>query len=198
MRIGVDFDNTIVCYDAVFRTRAQARGLLPADWAGSREELRAAIRALPEGETRWQELQGWVYGAGMPEATPFPGVLEALADMTAAGHTLTIVSHKTRYGHFDPARIDLREAALAWMARHGLFDPAGIGLARERVFFESTRAEKVRRIAELELDLFVDDLPEVFETPGFPAEVTPILFGSAAGPWTPLPAWPAIRQEVLG
>jgi hypothetical protein len=29
MRIGLDFDNTIICYDAVFASAAVERGLLP-------------------------------------------------------------------------------------------------------------------------------------------------------------------------
>ena len=31
MIIGVDFDNTIVCYDKVFHVAAYEKGLIPAD-----------------------------------------------------------------------------------------------------------------------------------------------------------------------
>jgi hypothetical protein len=45
------------------------------------------------------------------------------------------------------------------------------------VFFESTRAEKLSRIAELGCDWFIDDLAEVFSDPAFPPGVRRILFG---------------------
>ena len=37
MRIGVDFDNTLVCYDGVFHRAALERGLIPSDLAVRQE-----------------------------------------------------------------------------------------------------------------------------------------------------------------
>jgi hypothetical protein len=59
-RIGIDFDNTLVLYDLVFKNCGIARGLLPADFHGDKNAVRAAIRALPDGERQWTALQAEV------------------------------------------------------------------------------------------------------------------------------------------
>ena len=85
MRIGIDFDNTIITYDDVFRVVARRRGLIGDGFGGrSKQAIRDHIRLLPEGEIRWQRLQGQVYGKGIAEATMFPGVAAFLAALPRA------------------------------------------------------------------------------------------------------------------
>ncbi len=74
MRIGIDFDNTIITYDDVFLATARERGLVGADFAGRKQAIRDAIRLLPDGELSWQKLQGQVYGKGIAQAAMFEGV----------------------------------------------------------------------------------------------------------------------------
>ena len=50
LRIGVDFDNTIITYDDVFLSTARERGLVGADFAGRKQAIRDTIRLLPDGE----------------------------------------------------------------------------------------------------------------------------------------------------
>ena len=73
MRIGLDFDNTLIDYDRVFLAAARERGLVAPDFTGSKREVRDAIRLLPDGELAWQRLQGHVYGAGIGGAVLFDG-----------------------------------------------------------------------------------------------------------------------------
>ncbi len=40
MRIGIDFDNTIACYDGVFHKAAIERGLIPDDLDSSKNAVR--------------------------------------------------------------------------------------------------------------------------------------------------------------
>lgn len=70
----------------------------------------------------------------------------------------------------------MRTAALAWLEANGFFSPAGFGLRREDVFFEGTRAEKLRRIAAQGCTVFVDDLEEVLTEPEFPPGVDRWLY----------------------
>jgi hypothetical protein len=44
------------------------------------------------------------------------------------------------------------------------------------VFFELTKEEKVARAADLGVDMFIDDLPEILAMPGFPLGMRKILF----------------------
>ena len=120
LRIGIDFDNTIITYDDVFCATAKRCGLINADFIGRKQAVRDAIRLLPDGELAWQRLQGQVYGKGIAEAKMIAGVEAFLRRCHAKGCAVVVVSHKTEFGHFDPERVNLRQAALDWMSAHGL------------------------------------------------------------------------------
>jgi hypothetical protein len=201
LRIGIDFDNTIITYDDVFRSAAVAGGLIAPGFSGNKQAVRDAIRVLPEGELAWQRLQGQVYGKGIDGATMVAGVETFLRRCRAEGCAVAVVSHKTEYGHFDPDRVNLRQAALAWMTTHGLLG-GDHGLALADVYFESTRAEKLKRIAALSLTHFIDDLEEVLTDPDFPPKVERILFADGAQPasssYTRCATWRDVERQVFG
>jgi hypothetical protein len=178
VRIGIDFDNTLIDYDGVFIAAARERGLVGPEIAGSKRAVRDAIRLLPEGELTWQRLQGYVYGAGIGGAVPFAWAYDFLRRCAERGVELFIVSHKTRYGHFDPARIDLREAARQWLIAQAMIAPEQGGIPADHVFFEDDRARKLARIAALGCTHFIDDLEEVFADPDFPLGVRRVLFAA--------------------
>jgi hypothetical protein len=183
MRIGIDFDNTLIGYDDVFLAAAQERNLVGSGFTGNKQAVRDAIRLLPDGELAWQQLQGHVYGKGIDRAVMFEGVDAFLRRCRAAGHAVFIVSHKTEYGHYDPDRVNLRAAAADWMEARGFFAPDTYAIPRENVFFETTRTHKLRRISALECIYFIDDLEEVLNDPDFPAGVNRVLFaGAGASP----------------
>jgi hypothetical protein len=199
-RIGLDFDNTMICYDGVFLSAAKERGLVSADLVGSKQQVRDAIRLRPDGETDWQRLQGYVYGRGLDRAEAFDGLGAFLERARSAGDAILVISHKTEFGHLDPERVNLRQAALAWMKAEGLLEEGSAGLVGT-VFFEGTRAEKLRRIASTRCDVFVDDLEEVLADPAFPPSVERILFSqlpsaAIAAPHTICANWAAV-EEVL-
>jgi len=202
VRIGLDFDNTIIRYDDVFVAAAVERGLVPAGFKGGKQAVRDAIRLRPDGERDWQRLQGHVYGAGIGGATAFTGLDHFLRRARAADASVMIVSHKTKFGHYDPARVNLRTAATAWMEARGFFAADGFALIRDDVHFASTRAEKLARIGALHCDVFVDDLPEVLDDPDFPACVKRILFSETTeqehGNYSVCPTWHCVEQMVFG
>jgi len=177
MRIGLDFDNTIICYDDVFLSAAKRKGLLADSFVGNKQDIRDTIRLLPDGETEWQRLQGIVYGRGVADALMFDGVGNFLQRCCESRVPVVIVSHKTEFGHFDPDRLNLRDAAREWMRAQGFFDR--FGLSEQNVFFETTRSEKIARIATLGFTHFVDDLEEVLTDPDFPEGVSRILFSES-------------------
>jgi hypothetical protein len=201
VRIGIDFDNTIICYDGVFAAAAHRRGLMPGGWMRSKIQVREYLRSQPGGEHAWQGLQGWVYGKGIGDAEIYPGVLDFLVACRQTRSDVYIVSHKTRFGHQDPDRVDLREAAREWLRAAGLIGGGSPALGIDDVHFEDTQAAKVERLAMLNLDVFIDDLADVFEQPHFPRDVRSILFdasGSAQpGPYQSLASWDEIRRAVF-
>ena len=181
-RIGIDFDNTIVDYDDVFLTVARERGLVGERFQGGKDVVREALRMQPDGENAWRSLQGDVYGKRIMDAVMFEGFEAFLRQCRAQGHRVAIVSHKTEYGHFDQERVNLRQAASAWMQARGFFDQDGFGMSMGDVFFEGSRADKIERIAGLGFTHFIDDLPEVLDDPMFPKDVMPILFTKGTAP----------------
>ena len=176
LRIGIDFDNTIACYDQAFGYVASLMGLATAGVATSKVDIKAKILERAEGDLDWQRLQGQIYGKHMLLAKVFPGFHEFLYLSRIRGHEVFVVSHKSEYGHFDEDRVPLREQALLWLKENSFFDAHGFALSKENVFFESTREDKVRRIRDLGCTHFIDDLREVFEEPFFPSSVQKILF----------------------
>jgi hypothetical protein len=199
-RIGIDFDNTIITYDEVFCATARRCGLIDAEFNGRKQAVRDAIRLLPDGELAWQKLQGQVYGKGIVGATMVAGVDRFLRRCRAELCPVAVVSHKTEYGHYDPERVNLRQAALGWMTANGLLDEIH-AIAPADVYFESTREDKLRRIAALGLTHFIDDLEEVLTDPGFPPDVERILFAEAerppGAPYVVCRTWRDIEQRIF-
>ena len=186
LRIGIDLDNTLVCYDELFHSVALDEGLIESSTPRSKERIRDLIRLLPDGERKWTRLQAIVYGPRMSGATAFTGAADFVRHCSALKMNAVVVSHKTQFAMLDGTPVDLRESARAWMTSQRFFDPTACGLSPEDVFFESTRVEKIERIRALGCTHFIDDLLEVFAEPSFPRGVAKLLFAphgtNAAGP----------------
>ena len=173
LKLGLDFDNTIVCYDDAIAILAEELFDLPPEVPRSKIGVRDHLRDTGR-EAEWTAFQGELYGPGMRHAQPFDGAVQSMLSLVDQGHELLIISHRSRHPYAGP-RHDLHTAARDWVEEHlqsrGLF-------TRENgpVNFLETREQKVALIAELGCQAFLDDLPEVLEAPGFPASAMPILF----------------------
>jgi len=200
MIVGVDFDNTIVCYDELFHRVAVERSLVPAEVPRTKPAIREHLRRGGR-ENQWTELQGIVYGPRLREAAPFPGVLEFFSRAVRSEVPVQIVSHKTRLPVIGVAH-DLHQAARDWLVQQGFFDPNRIGMSVDNVCFCTTREEKIQRIKTLGCTVFIDDLEEVFREPSFPGGVERILFAPETTTSLPdvrtLKSWKQISDHVLG
>ncbi|MGV8996290.1 MAG: hypothetical protein ACOH12_05040 [Parvibaculaceae bacterium] len=173
MRIGIDFDNTIVSYDALFSKVAREAGLVPDTLPATKLAVRDHLRTIGR-EDDWTEMQGTVYGSRMAEAIAYPGAFAFMRAARDEGHDLFIVSHKTRYP-FRGVQYDLHIAARTWVEA-SMRDAQGELIAPTHAFFELTKEEKLGRVGALECDCFIDDLPEILLAAYFPSGVAPILF----------------------
>ena len=173
MRIGIDFDNTIACYDELFHKVAVEQGLISNTVPVNKVAVRDHLRSCGQ-EVSWTELQGEVYGKRMDEAAIFPELLEFVAHAIARGDEVYIISHKTRHPVIGP-RYDLHAAARQWIEQHLIWDGRQL-LSSERLFFEPTREGKLSQIGLCGCDLFIDDLPEVLTEAAFPDSTEAILF----------------------
>jgi hypothetical protein len=174
MRIGIDFDNTIACYDGVFHAAALERGLIPANVDHDKNSVRDHLNGAGRNDD-FTELQGYVYGARMDLVAPYPGFADFVAEARKAGHELFIVSHKTRHPILGP-KYDMHAAARGFLAAQGLMGEGPSQMDPSRVFFELTKEEKIARAALIRCEIFIDDLPEILMMPGFPDGMLRILF----------------------
>ncbi len=202
MIVGIDFDNTIASYDELMHRIGVARGLIPADLPRNKKMIRDAIRALPDGESKWRALQTYSYGPGMRDAHAMEGVKQFIASCKARDIPVRIVSHKTEFANYGDPTVNLRKAAIDWMEREGLLGSGPHAVAREHVFFEDSRERKIGRIRALGVTHFVDDLEETFLDATFPAAVRRILFAprqpsGRAELWTTVATWSEIHQQLL-
>ena len=200
MLIGLDFDNTIVCYDQLFHTLALERDLIPPTLPRTKQAVRDHLRKAGR-ESAWTQLQGIAYGPRITDANPFPGVREFLQRCRRAEFLVAIISHKTRRPYRGEGH-DLHAAAHTFLNAHGFYQTAETGLSPECVFLELTLAAKLARIETLGCDAFVDDLPELLAEPTFPPATQRVLFDPAhahpdeAGYWR-VGSWTECGDRLL-
>lgn len=202
LRIGLDFDNTIACYDHVFTHVANELGLIPDSLVLSKSEVKRIIHLHPGGDHNWQKLQGQIYGKYMHLASAFPGLHEFLRLAKLNGHEVFIVSHKSPFGHFDENRVPLRDEAMKWLVANKFVGTDSSMIPSQNVFFETTRREKIDKIKVIQCTHFVDDLQEVFDEKSFPPVISKYLFDPAGqgnfqnGQFEG--SWRSISKELLG
>ena len=173
MNIGLDFDNTIACYDVVFHTVATEQGLInasvPVDKVSVRDNLRENNM-----EEEWIKLQGFVYGNAMSRVNAYEGVAEFLEWAKRENHQCKIISHKTKHPYKGP-KYDLHSAARKWIETY-FSNSSNILIEKRFIFFHQTKAEKIEQIKLQKCDIFVDDLPEILNAVEFPIGTKKILF----------------------
>ncbi len=201
-RIGVDFDNTIACYDVVFLKVTQDMGYLLDHSCLTKSQVKQSILELSEGDLLWQKIQGQVYGKYMHQATVYPGFIEFLWLSKLRGDEVCIVSHKSEYGHFDESKTKLRKAAKAWIKENLIKATFSQAFSEaNQIHFESTREDKVNRINQIGCDVFIDDLQEVFDEDDFPEKTEKILFSVDIPPQKPtspkrFDTWRKIKKYI--
>ena len=194
--IGLDLDNTVIDYSTAYRQVARSVGLPPN--VTTRKGVRDLLRRSSTDDDEWQRFQSVLYTTGLDAATPAPG-LDQLAEVCRRrGIGVSIISHKTAQGPERFGSPDLRRPARAWMRKHGLFD---FLLSESDVTFHATAKAKVAQIAAVQPTIFVDDLREILNRPGFPRTTMPVLYQENSlwrfqddGLWSA--GFPAISQWV--
>jgi hypothetical protein len=201
--IGLDLDNTVITYDEAFAKVGTEIGLLAAGHGlRTKEEVKSSLITLARGEQDWMRLQGQVYGRHIGSATLNPGVAAFIRDMRRRGARISIISHKTRFGHFDD-EISLWDAARGWLEGQGFFSADGLGLDPADLHFLETREAKVAMIGAAGCAAFVDDLPEVLHHPAFPQRTVGLWFAGerpaadGAG-LVPYRSWAEIGTKITG
>ena len=190
MYLGLDFDNTLISYDVLFRKVALEQGLIPQEIDANKNAVRDYLRSVGR-EDEWTKLQGEVYGGRILEATPYPGMKQTLYSIANLNVPLAIVSHKTKTP-FIGKQWDLHAAARSWLSRHEMHAHPGPNILHEHIFFELTKQAKCDRIEAVGCTHYVDDLPEILEM--LPDTIIKIHFSpegysTSNGRWLVMRSW---------
>jgi len=173
MRIGIDFDNTLVNYTEIFGMIAEEMGLGSGD--NAKMAVKTHLVSRQGDDTLWKEIQARVYGVLINKAVCLPDFIDFFRYAEKNGIELFIVSYKTAFAQLNGDPVSLHNAARKWLDQNLPF------FKKENVFFETAVAKKIRRIASLDLDYYVDDLLSILYHRDFPKNVKKILFGNGSG-----------------
>jgi hypothetical protein len=200
MLIGLDFDNTIACYDKAIRELSNTHIPLPEGLSRTKEAIKSYL-IKSNRESEWTRLQGELYGPGMVFAEPSAECISTLQEIVRRGHKICIVSHRSLrpYGGQD---YDLHVSAKNWIyERLECLISTGALNIDKNVFFETTLEQKIRRIDSLSACLFVDDLVKVLKHREFPLSTYKRLYlpGSRNGELEGiqvLSSWPRLLDDI--
>lgn len=190
MRLGLDFDNTLISYDQLFYRVALDKGLISLEVPKQKNAVRDFMRERGI-EEEWTRIQGEVYGSRILEAEPYEDMLVTLKKLVNKQIPMFIVSHKTKIPYLGEPW-DLHTAARGWLQKHGFHDENGLACSQNQIFFELSKQEKIKRIIELGCTHYVDDLPEILDM--LPAHIEKILFApsfdvQAHPDWKQMSSW---------
>ena len=168
MRIGFDFDNTIVNYDLVFSQIADQLNLEYLD--SPKNSIKNYYEVELGQRNLWKKVQFKVYCELISKIEPSDKFIALLHWLIENKHDIFIVSHKSQNIKINNKNLNLREPAKKWLERNiPIFN-------KERIFFESSAIAKIRKIKSLSLDFFVDDLVTILNLRQFPLLTKKILY----------------------
>ncbi len=160
IRLGLDFDNTLITYDEIFYKVALERNLITKNFPRQKNLIRDFLRQK-KMEDQFTLLQGEVYGKRILEAKPSENLVQNLINLKKKIDVkYFIVSHKTKKPIKGP-NYDLHKAALTWLANNNFFDPKGLNFDKDNIFFEKSKSFKIQRIKAIKCSHYIDDLSEI-------------------------------------
>ena len=115
VRIGIDFDNTIVCYDKSIKKLVEEDENIPDHITPNKESVKEYLHSIGKND-QWTEFQGKIYGIGIDYAEPYQGAIETMENLKIKGHELFIVSHKSKRPYLGE-KYDLHAAAKGWILK---------------------------------------------------------------------------------
>jgi len=173
MIFGIDFDNTIVNYDSVFKN------ILKKDKKINRKNLNSKISIrnyfLKKNKlNEWRKIQSKVYANHIFKAVVNKEILKLMKFLDSKKINFYIVSHKTLYPYIGK-RINLHKASRKWL-KINVFNKKNNFKKKNRIFFEKTKAKKIAKIKSLKVTHFIDDLDEILNK--LPKKVIGIKYGN--------------------
>ena len=165
IKIGIDLDNTIINYENSFEKYLQEKKIY------FKKINKRKIKLITNNNSKiknWTEAQEEIYGHYITYAKLYKTFNEFEKFALKNKIKLYIISHKTKYSQFSK-KYNLRSESDRWLKENIIKN-------KYKIFYVNTINEKVRKIAKIKPDYFIDDLIEIFDNKNFPKKVKKILF----------------------
>jgi hypothetical protein len=158
MIFGIDFDNTIVNYDLVFKSILKKEIKLKNKNLNSKKNIKSFLiknNRLKE----WKNIQSKVYSIHIFKAGVNKEILKLMKFLDNKKINFYIVSHKTLYPYVGK-KINLHKLSRKWL-KDNIFNKKNNFKKKYKIYFEKTKIQKIKRIKILKITHFVDDLDEI-------------------------------------
>jgi len=174
MIIGFDLDNTIVCYDDVIGRMANLLLGIEISCGDPKSKVKAYFAGRNDVEG-WRKFQGELYGLQMDYAKPALQIVNVMRDLTARGHKMAIISHRSRFPHAGP-KYNLHDSASRWIGKNLMGHKDLEYALGNRIVLCDTKESKVATIGSMGCGVFIDDLVEILNDKEFPVGTRKILY----------------------
>jgi len=175
LKFGFDLDNTLIDYKKSVEQYCQDHQISIAN--PNIKKLKAMLKDTDSSSSRWQSAQKWLYGEGLHYASLREGSEELFEFLVSKNFAMYIVSHKSSVNLQKYDDRSLQGFSLQWIQKSKLAKHFGL---EKNIYFEETRDLKIKRINQLNLTYFVDDLEEVLLHPIFDSKVKKILLSDTS------------------
>jgi len=173
MIFGIDFDNTIVNYDSVFRDVLKKENKIINKSLISKKNIKNYF-VKNNNITEWRQLQSKVYSSYIHKANVNKEILKLMKFLDNKKIKFYIVSHKTLYP-YTGKKINLHKLSKEWL-RNNIFNKKNNFQKKYKYYFENSKESKIKKIKSLKITHFVDDLDEILNK--LPNKIVKIKFNN--------------------
>jgi len=194
IKLGIDLDNTVICYDKLIYDLAKKKypDLNFTKSNISKESIKKKIIKF-YGNNQWTELQGLIYGEKILKADLYDNFKEVIKELKN-NFKIFIISHKTRYPVLGE-KINLRNSAKNFLKNNKISFCENELIDQKRIYFAETKQEKIDIIKGQKIDIFIDDLDEILSE--LPKNIKKIHFSRKKKNFMNFYKWQDIYKDLL-
>ena len=171
MIFGIDFDNTIVNYDKIFKNILKKKIKYKKKNLNDKDSIKKYL-IKKNMISKWKSIQSDVYSNYIEYATPNKEIIKLLKYLDKKKINFYIISHKTLYPYVGKKK-NLHKISKNWI-KINVFNKKNNFKKKYKYYFENTEFKKIKRIKNLRITHFVDDLKKILNK--LPNYIVPIHF----------------------
>jgi len=188
IKIGLDFDNTVINYNKIYIFFNKRLNLKIAKNKINKNTVKRKI-IENYSEHYWTFVQEEIYGKFLHMIHPDVNFKDFILKLKKKKVKFYIISHKTKYSEFSK-KYKLRNEALHWINKN-------ISYYKFNVNFFDTAQEKINFIKKENIHYHIDDLYDIFENKNFNKNCKKIFFNIKKNFDFNSTSWSKIRDFIF-